>query len=354
MAPPPAVRIIHQGFLSPPSQGGIYQSFPTVTRTGPGRIMAAFRQGLVEDEEFHEGGIHGYGGDVLVVESKDHGHTFGPSRLMIDHQDKETNEHDSLVTGLGRGLVLLITRSYGTLVNRSFWSVSGDYGRTFSHRKAVEIQGLDLDRAWGRATLAFYGHALQDRTDHGVLLSFYTTLKNGQQQTGLVRFDLEKGSFELWGWIWEGDLRHCHLNETPLLRLQDHSILALCREEPCLTGLHWAISQNNGQTFSKPRPTGLFGEAANLALLPDGRVLAIFRGLSQCPDQGDTVSLSISGDQGRTWSRPFVLEEYWGGRYHGGYGDLAVTEKGQVLAVYYVCDQDGEPRVKSCLFEIEE
>ncbi len=353
MAPPPAVRIIEQGLLFPPP-GGTYQSFPTVTRVGPGRLMAAFRQGLVEGDETPRTGTHGFGGDVLVTHSKDEGLTFDLPRLAVDHRDQETNEHDSLITGLSRNRVFLITRSYGAGVNRSFWSLSGDRGRTFSPRRVVEINGLELDPQWGPASQAFYGHGLEDESDNSLLLSFYATLISGHQQAGLARLDLGSGSFELWGWIWEGELNHCYLNEAPLLRLNNDHILALCREEPCLTGLHWTVSEDNGRTFSRPRATGLFGEAANLVLLPDNRILAVFRGLSQSPDRGDTVSLAVSGDQGRTWSEPFVLEEYWGGRFHGGYGDLAVTEAGQVLAVYYVCPEHGEPRVKRCLLEVED
>ena len=255
---------------------------------------------------FTQGGVHGYGGDVFVTESRDEGRTFGPPRLLIDHRDEETNEHDSLITGLGRGRVLLITRSYAARIKRSFWSLSNDQGKTFSPRKAINIQGLDLDLQWGSAYVAFYGHALEDReSDSGVLLlSFYATLKSGRQQAGLARFNPEQGFFELRGWIWEGALKSCYLNETPLLRLDNGHILGLCREEPCLSGLHCTVSKDNGRTFSRPEPAGLFGEAANLTILPDKRILAIYRGLSQSPDRNDNISLSLSGDQGRTWSEP--------------------------------------------------
>ncbi len=353
MTPAPAVKVLDRGLLAPPDEEA-YQAFPTVTRAGPGRILAAFRQGRTGEDWAREAGAHGSNGDVLLAESRDEGRSFGPPRLLIDHRTEETNEHDSLITGLGQGRVLLITRSYGTEVNESFWSLSRDQGKTFGPRRTIRIKGLELDPEWGSASLAFYGHALEEGGEGGLLLSFYANVETTHQQAGLARFDPQKGAFELWGWIREGELRSCYLNETPLIRLSGGEILALPREEPCLSGLHMSFSRDNGKSFGKPRSTWLFGEAANLAALPDGRLLAIFRGLSQNPEQGNSVSLSVSGDRGRTWSRPYVLEEYRGGRFHGGYGDLVATESGAVLAVYYVCDEDADPVVKRCLFEVKE
>ena len=354
MPPAPAVRVLDRGLLAPTGQEA-YQAFPTITRAGPGHILAGFRQGRTGADWLREAGAHGRGGDVILTESFDEGRTFAPPRLLIDHLAQETNEHDSLVTGLGQGRVLLVTRSYGTQINESFWSLSRDGGKTFGPRQAIRIQGLDLDPEWGTASLAFYGHAVPAGEEGRLLLSFYANVAGGgHQQAGLAAFDPEDGSCELWGWIREGELRSCFLNETPLLRLENGEILALPREEPCLSGLYWAVSKDNGRTFGQPRPTGLLGEAANLIALADGGILAIFRGLSQSPDRGDNVSLSLSEDLGRTWSEPYILEEYRGGRFHGGYGDLVVTESGALLAVYYVCAEDADPVVKRCLFELED
>jgi len=350
LRPGPGVEVIDRRLLAPPERPGAYQAFPTLTRVGPDHLLAAFRQGRIEDDWQRELGAHAGKGDVLVSDSWDEGRTFDPPRTVIDHLSERTNELDSLVTGLGEGKVILVTRSHGPELYGSFWALSRDGGRTFFPRRPLEIPppgvGPEEDRR-----MVCYGHAIPDQ-EGGLLLSFYTYQRPGPQQTGLARLDPATTEVELRGWIWEGELRSCWLNETSVLRLDDGRLLALCREEPCLSGLHRSFSADNGRTWSRPRTTGLFGEASNLAVLADGRLAAIFRGLPCLPQEEHFLGLSFSEDQGRTWTRPLVLETYSGGRFHGGYGDLAVTGGGDLLAVYYVCQEDEDPVVVASLLEV--
>ncbi len=67
--------------------------------------------------------------------------------------------------------------------------------------------------------------------------------------------------------------------ESRLCLLEDGTIMALCwayskKQEKNLNN-HYAISADEGKTWSKPVDTGIFGQASNLTLLPDGRLLTV-------------------------------------------------------------------------------
>jgi len=338
MRPRLKIEIKAQGYIFPQDRP-VYQAFPTITQTGPARLLVGFRQGRVVDGWTAEFGDHGDWGDVYLAESIDDGRTFGPPRLVVDHAWEKTNEHDALLTALDQEEVLLITRSHGPAIFSSYWSLSQDGGQTFPPRRPLDL---------GLGPLAFFGHALPDPAKGGCLLSFYAqqpdSPRPGAVQPGVARLRLDGSSLELVGWIWEGELDHCYLNETGLVRLADGRLLALIRQEPPEAGLQAAFSQDGGQTWSQPRSVGLLGEAPSPLLLPDGRILVIYRGLTQAGLES-YVGLALSEDEGQTWSQPWPLVAYTGGRYHGGYGDLALTESGDVLAVYYLAQAGESPRV---------
>jgi hypothetical protein len=271
--------------------------------------------------------------------------------VAVDHEVEGSNEFDALATGLGEDQVLLVTRTHGPEIYSSYWSLSRDGGRTFGPRQPLDAAGLGLEFVSDAPVAVCFGHALPGGQG-GLLLPFYLYDQPRADQAGLLRLEPASGRLALAGWIWEGELRACGLNETAVIRLADGRLVVLCREEPILSGLHRASSLDDGRTWSRPEPVDLFGEAPNLLALADGRLLAIFRGLARRPGQDNYLGLALSEDQGRTWSEPAVLAEYSGGRYQGGYGDLVQTEAGEVLAVYYLTQDDGEPVLAKTIFRV--
>lgn len=141
------------------------------------------------------------------------------------------------------------------------------------------------------------------------------------------------------------------LNETSILRLKSGRILALLRQQPVYEGLFKSHSDDEGLTWSEPRPVGLYGEAPALLLLPDDSILMIYRGMIR-KNRKCRVALSLSRDNGETWSHPRTLLWYKGGRFHGGYGDLALNSKGQIIAVYYVSRKHEAPTVERMVLEV--
>lgn len=348
------MRLTQQRPLFVPEQEtgrGVYQSFPTLTRCADGSVLLAFRQGyvtLLEERLMH----HGCGGEVFVARSEDEGFAFSTPEPVVAALPGH-NEHDALVTALpGGNRVFLVTRSHGPEVFSSFFAWSEDGGRSFAPR-----QPLRLCEGYG----ASFGHALPSRDGAGLLFSWYGY---DRCAVGLLRPD---GTAELRGVIQQGRLRPLGqepglpdeetragdgsytFNETSLARLEDGRLLAMIRQQPCYTGLHAAWSEDDGASWSPPRPCGLLGEAPTVLRLRDGRLAVLFRHfpLAADPEGCCAVSVALSEDQGQTWGRPLQLRTYFGGRYHGGYGDLLQSPDGQTLAAcYYVCDPGGLPRLE--------
>ncbi len=341
-APRLEFEVLDRGLLVQDRPLGAYQSFPTAARLEvTDQIFVAFRQAMIYEPWDSNRGDHGAEGDVWLTVSEDHGRHFQKPWLVIDHFWARTNEHDALLTALSPTRLMLITRSHGPEIFGSFWSLSNDGGLNFSPRQPLDLAGQRL---------AAFGHLLADEEAGGWLLSFYTSLAVGQTQPGVARLSVAGSPLKLVGWIWQGGFEGAWLNETAMVRLKDGRLLAMIREEPCRRGLHRSHSADNGHTWSWPEPVGLFGEAPGLLLLPDGRLLVIFRGLASNRTECH-VSLALSEDEGLTWSSPQALETYGGGRFHGGYGDLIWTGSGDVLAVYYAA-HDGPPVVMRSLIRM--
>ena len=70
--------------------------------------------------------------------------------------------------------------------------------------------------------------------------------------------------------------------ESKLLRLADDRLLATAWVHNLKEGRdlpdHYALSHDGGRTFTQPRSTGLAGQTLTPFLLPDGRILCIYRG----------------------------------------------------------------------------
>lgn len=308
---------------------------------------------------------HGPAGQIYLTRSDDAGQTFAPPRLIVSHVQGRTNEHDALLSREPDGRLALITRSHGPrdFVTRIQFSTDG--GERFGPAVRLAVPG-----GYG----AFFGHLVPDAAGDVLLGTFY----NG---SGVLAVEVEpdrltRPSSEPVALLVRGVIHQfkegTRLNETSLARLASGRLVALSREQPVTQGLHVAWSDDDGRTFRPPRPIGVIGEAPSLLVLPDGGLLALYRDLDpdglyradySDPDLSGpggaapapraqlrpcAVSLLHSPDGGQTWSLPRVLARYDGGRFHGGYGDLALLPQGKVLAACHLARNPGDLPVLAC------
>lgn len=369
----PFPRFVSLGATSPlPADFGGYQSFPTMAAVGD-ELVVAFRRGYGKGQGAAEESGHGPGGDIHLLRSRDLGASFSLPEPVLAHIPGQTNEHDALLSLLGDGRLALVTRSHGPEVFANRVQFSDDGGRSFTDPVELAVTG-----GYG----AFFGHLVPLETEPG---QFLGTVYNG---TGVLAVTCAPGRLEETGrqgpvtlpvrWTIHRATGWPRLNETSLARLSSGTLLAVSRQQPIVAGLHVTSSRDEGRTFLAPRPMGVIGEAPSLLALPDNGALVLFRDIDpdrlagaafEDPDivaqrlrkaagpEGEdmlfppyscAVSLVYSPDGGTTWSEPFVLARYEGGRYHGGYGDLLLLPDGSILAVYHLAPRPGDVPVLAC------
>lgn len=317
-----------------PSHWDGYQSFPTITKVG-NEMLVGFRRAVNISPDLRQVMDHGMAGDIYTTRSSDGGWTFEKPQLVISHAHSQTNEHDALLTALNESRVGLITRTHTSKLRENYFSLSTDGGKTFPPRNPLIVPPGE----W-----ASFGHLIPSKSGKTFIGSFY----NGP---GCGSFHLDPETLEISNQAYmfrnEGKFR---LNETSLLRLKSGRILAMIRQQPVYEGIFQSYSDDDGLSWSTPRPIGLYGEAPTLLLLPDESILMIYRGMIR-KNRKCRVALSISKDGGETWSWPQTLAWYKGGRFHGGYGDLAINAYGQIVAVYYISRKSEAPIVERCILK---
>lgn len=330
-----SVDILDTKQITPEEWDG-YQSFPTITKVDE-KILVGFRRAVNISPDLRLVMDHGMAGDIYTTRSTDDGWNFNEPELVVCHSTDQTNEHDALITALDEKRVALISRTHSSKLRQNYFSLSTDGGKTFPARKPLNLPPGE----W-----ASFGHLIpsEDRT------SFIGTFYNGP---GCGTFRLSPDTLELSHQSYIAkNIGNYRFNETSIIRLKSGRLLALIRQQPVYEGIFKSHSDDDGLTWSPPVPVGLYGEAPSLLLLPDNSILMIYRGMIR-KNRKCRVALSISRDEGKTWSHARTLAWYKGGRFHGGYGDLAINSKGQIVAVYYISRKNEAPVVERSILNIE-
>lgn len=124
-----------------------------------------------------------------------------------------------------------------------------------------------------------------------------------------------------WHPVMDGRSREVIHWEIKLAQLPDGKILALSWTHDAKAGqdlpIHFAISSDDGRTFSAPQSTGLLGQTCTPVVLPDGRILSIYRRKDQ-PGLWAQLSELKNG----SWIN-HETDVLWGGASHGRTGAAA-------------------------------
>jgi hypothetical protein len=104
--------------------------------------------------------------------------------------------------------------------------------------------------------------------------------------------------------------------------------------QPCWTMA--MFSDDYGCTWSKPQRINQFGDQANLCRLSDGRIVCVY-GYRFVPFGLRGI---VSEDEGKTWSREFVIRSDGGGP-DLGYPVVTELPDKRILVVYYFNTNDG-------------
>ena len=357
------MKIIKHGFVSPKAKNHFrYNAWPTVITLHDGTLLAAWSGERMKH-------VCPFG-RVLAARSVDGGHTWLPPYTI---QASVTDDRDAGLLRVGDKVLMTSFTNNRELQNeymtRKRHIPSSPEKQAFISAYLNMI--TDEDEALLGATLAVSsdnGYTFSDpvhipiSNPHGP-----TLLKNGNVLMVGNKIDA-----------------HCHIGTTVYATLLDESCAVLC--EPWLVanapsdGVSWcephaaelpngdilvAIRYENkasgeqtlylcrstdgGRSFSTPQPTGWDGFPAHIFVHSTGTVVLTYG----CRHKPEGIRARLSRDNGYTFGEEIVLRDD-GIDWDLGYPSTAENDKGQLVTVYYMKEQEGtdENRIQFTLWEL--
>ncbi|MBX7254969.1 MAG: glycoside hydrolase [Candidatus Hydrogenedentes bacterium] len=251
-----------------------------------------------------------------IIESENGGATWSERRWLSVDDAGQPNATALGLTQIGSETLLAYPESLGT-----FW-ISTDYGRTWSKRESQAPAGeryawdpllvLDATRlaqAWWKPTGIPWGSA------------------EAPYSQAYIRFSNDAGL------TWSEDSKvpqWLGVNEVCMIRASNGNWIAACRTDSPKRFAHWAfdhysglgvsISSDEGKTWSYLNVLYEWGRHhPSMVLLPDGRILmtyAVRLGYPNTPDGFEQfgVEAVISNDNGQTWdlAHRYILAKWTG------------------------------------------
>ena len=241
-----------------------------------------------------------------------------------EYMHKETTEND--VSDYCVGLTYLGNGKAMAYDDKFIW-LSTDYGKTWDestiYPKAIDGNSpfygwdpmlVDIDAQTGNKRLTLTGYTPVGEFDN---LDYYSQ--------GLIRFSNDEGI------NWSKDVevpQWRHINEVAVIRAANGDMVAACRTDgpreyrhlffDHKSGLGISISKDNGNTWSDVNILYEFGRHhPSMVLMPDGNILMTYVVRLGYPDTEDGfkqfgIEALISNDHGKTWDteKRYILAKW--------------------------------------------
>lgn len=296
-----APRVISRG-----DAAGNYQAFPDLCRLADGDLLCVFYAGYGHVSlPLPE---HPRGGRICSVRSPDEGRTWSAPAVLYDGPLDDRDPH---VAALRDGTVVCSFFTYqpqtnGPVVCNTALITSRDHGRTWDAEPQVVAPG------WPSSA------PVRELPDGTRLLGIYRE-EGETAYGGLIRST--DGGVSWSAPIAIGRDSGVRLDaETDFVRLKDGRLYAALRGDQ--TNMHFAISGDNGLSWSSVRDIGFPGHCPHFTRLRGGEILLTHR----LP----LTTLHVSRDDGRTWQGPYSIDTT-----PGAYASTVELRDGTVLVVYY-------------------
>ncbi len=334
---------------------------PSIARFDDGELVAAFDVGqAVEAMDYH----------TVVSRSADGGATWSPPIPLFRDPVTRPSTHSVRISRMADGtLVAVGARMYRDDPEEG---VTNKANLGYVPMDLIMLTSRDRGRTWqGPVTVRapLVGPAFE--TCHWVVelrdgrwlwptstwRGWNGEMPNGMKALALVSRDRGK-TWPEYIEIMNGDKDGVIYWEQSLVQLPDDRLLVVAwvfdekkgRSEP-----NRYVVSTDGRTFSAPRPTGFHGQTAKIKLLPDGRILCLYRG-----DAKPGLWANVARIDGDTWT---TLEEtvIWQGAKSGmtgegrsaeelsdlrfGFPSMVILPDGDVLAIFWCCE-DGINNVR--------
>ena len=143
-------------------------------------------------------------------------------------------------------------------------------------------------------------------------------------------------------WVEEAERYMLEFDENHVFELSPGKLTVMFRTEPAGDGyLYQAFSDDNGETWSKPSNTGIWGFPPQLMRLSDGTIMCSYSH-RKTPY---SIRVVFSHDNGRSWDIDNIATLYeWKDKPDMGYPSSIELSPNKILTVFYCsrCDADGK------------
>ena len=297
-----------------------------------GDLLIGYREGT--DHLLTDDGV------VMTIRSTDGGRSWQRPSKVVEISDWDCAGGRSMTTTPDGDLlmyVFLARRSIGanpeahvfpirsTDGGRS-WGSMGEELALFDGWTEPNTSGEIIELSGGQWMIPVYGSA----TSTGVI-NPSSAAQDGSKSYSIVAFSQDDGK------TWPSTCivaQHPSINfhELAVTRVKEGRFLAVIRtQDPPYTS-YQSDSDDEGRTWSTPKPLPFCGQTPSLIQLPSGVILCAYR--DRAPDKLG-VSVSLTYDEGISWE--FGGQLYAGTDWNCGYPGLVYLPGGDVFCVYYSC-----------------
>lgn len=364
-----------------------FSSFPSVAVTKSGKIIVVFRRaGLFsvnaakDDSPTH----HDTNSEICVIFSENNGESYDSKTMNISTKIKY-GINDPGITVLSNGKIILNYSAIEVVESKNrnslsnpivahrpdlntvsscvgvFVQSSEDDGLSWSETMKISIKNNDSNFCTRESAIE-----LEDGT---ILLSIYEPNSCKSDVAYLLR---SWDSGDSWGDLsliakdnkgMESIFQGISFNETAILNLGEGKLLSMIRADSTyhndesdylaiggIGELYTSISLNAGFSWSKPVPSGIWGQPAHLLKLNNGDILCTY-GFREKPY---SIKAVISNDNGKTWyvDKTITLKEnapIW----DMGYPKSVQINNEEIITVYYWVDKNKIRYIESVKWNIK-
>ncbi|MFW6116098.1 MAG: sialidase family protein [bacterium] len=339
----------------------LYEAFPDICLLPTGKLLCIYRE-----SDAHVASTS----RIMLIESNDRGRTWSKKRPLDVRRSFAKDRSTWDFARLGRlpdgrlvanGDAFVFPGDAGSCncpqsqtCFQTFLWFSEDEGETWTDPSLTEVEGLCPDQVvvladdlWLMANSHFsirFPGALRVEVAH----SF-----DGGRTWPLSTIVAEQKGFQ-------------H-DEPAIVCLPDGRLLCVMRENVHTTRpSHYVFSDDEGRTWSEPRPSPFYADRPAAGVLQGGQVLVTYRNVEPAPGEvklevgrnpgtwawlGDLAGLQGAGGESR-----FLELEHDSCGWHGdyGYSGWVQFEDGEILCVYHHRGEAPNSHIRGCWFRPED
>jgi len=364
-----------------------YSSFPSVVRMVNGELLLAFRQaGKRSVKAAKEGFVTHHDPDtwIATIKSKDNGESWEKEAYQIVYTG-ECAVNDPGLTALADGRLLLrfnlldVNKSVNNskATNRNIISHRVEHGLLCSIKHNLILISNDGGESWNEKSIKIKAENYTESSsrepivelDDGTLI--LTVYKGAPYQTDKVFLLRSFDSGKTWGnvstIIQDKEFSYSqhdgvNYNETAVIPLDKNHLLAMARTdvtfhtegESMIVGGIGQLTQvesfDAGFSWTKPKPTGIFGQPPHFLRIDGSRIVLTY-GYRKLPYG---IRAVVSYDNGKTWDidNPIIIRDD-GLTWDIGYPSSVQIDENTVLTIYYFVDKNGTRFIESTKWNLK-